>query len=1036
MNLAKICVEQPVLAVMLNLVFIFLGIISFSTLPMDLFPEVDIPVVAVRTIWRGADPKEIESQITREIEDAVATISGIESIESSSLNSVSIVTITFEFGTDVNFAHIDVKDKVDAIVARLPDDADSPIAEKFDIGAAPIMELVMTGDRPLRELYELADGDVKDALSRVPGVANVDILGGEEREIQVNLSKERLKGYGLSITDVARAIETGNVSSPAGRITQSKDEFTVRLEGKFTSLNELWHLDIFLRSGGTVKLGELASIDDTSAEKRMTARYGGREGISLSLVKLGEAQPIELVDTVRQTIKELETQLPVDVKIEVVKDESINILDSVNDVQTNIIIGVILTSMILYLFLHNLRMTIIVAVVMPACILSAFLLMSVFGFTLNIMSMLGLGLSIGTLVVNAIVILENVTRRLDAGEPAKIAAVEGTKEVAIAVIGSTMTNIFVFTPIAFMSGIVGSFFIEFGLTVVFATLFSLWMSFTMTPMLAAYLLKPKDEAQTPNLFFRLWDRGMESLERGYARILGWSLKYLWVNVLIAILLIVGAVFLGGTLGGEFIPKSNGDFIIIGVELAPGTTLVETDEITLEMEAVLRNSPEVKDVLTKIGRSGRTNEGVEYAELLVILPKDHKKHVLEVNEELRSLLEGKFPGVIRQQILPGTGGLPGGADIEIQLLGNEKEKLIEITNQVKGIVDKMPELVETKTTVRTGKPEITFLPDRNRLKDYGITVAEVGQVLSYSLTGAAASTYEEGDEEYDIRVQLAKTDLDIAENVGRILIRTQKGLVPLSVLGDLIERSGETQIARRNKQKLFVVEANIIEGSLGSVTGKIRRQVDQINLPPGYQIRMGGDAEEQAESYQAIGVALMQAILLTYMLLAALLGSYLRPFIIMLTLPLGFVGAVLSMSIFGLTINIFSLLAIIMLVGIVVNDAILLLDQTHIFRQQGLPVKEALLKACPLKLRTIIMTNLTIIVSMFPQTLGDRGTAIMRATLAGVEIGAIIVQTICTLTIIPVLYTILDRFSANKYDADVQGSTVLETNAAEEAVDNS
>ena len=1016
MNLSKICVNHPVLAVMLNLVFIFLGVVSFATLTMDLFPEVNIPIISVRTIWRGAAPQEVESQITQEIEDAVATISGIKNIESTSLESVSIVTVSFEFGTDINFAQIDVKDKVDAVVARLPDDADPPVATKFDLGASPLLELMLTGDRPSRELYALADGVVKDALSRVQGVASVDILGGEKREIHVNLSKEHLKGYGLSITDVAQAISAANVSSPAGRITQSKDEFIVRLQAEFKSLSELWHLEIFLPTGSTVKLGELGTIDDTTAEKRFTARYAGKEGISLSLIKLGDAQPIQLADNVRKTIADLETQLPADVNIEVVKDESVSILDSVNDVQTNIIIGVILTSIILYLFLHNLRMTIIVAVVMPACILSAFFLMRLFGFTLNIMSMLGLGLSIGTLVVNAIVILENVTRRLDAGEDAKTAAIEGTGEVTISVIGSTLTNIFVFTPIAFMTGIVGSFFVEFGLTVVFATFFSLWMSFTLTPMLAAYLLKPKDPNETPNAFFRLWNTGMTRLENGYARILTWSLKHLWVNVLICVLLIGGAAFLARGLGGEFIPKSNGDFIIIGLELPPGSTLAETDAMTLEMETVLRESPEVRDVLTKIGKSGRSNEGVEFAELLVILPKGHKKHVLTVNDELRSLLEGKFPGVIRQQMLPGTGGLPGGADLKIEVLGAEKNQLIEITNSVKAILEKMPQLVETKTTVRTGKPEMVFLPDRHRLKAYGITVAEVAQVLSYSLTGATASTYQEGDEEYDIRVQLAKTDLNIAENVDRILVRTPKGLVPLSALGHLTQRSGETQISRKNKQKMFVIEANLVSGSLGPVTSQIQRHVAEMDLPAGYAVRMAGDAEEQAESFTAIGAALIQAILLTYMLLAALLGSYLRPFIIMLTLPLGFVGAVLSMSIFGLTFNIFSLLALIMLVGIVVNDAILLLDQTETFRQQGMPLKEALIKASPLKLRTIIMTNLTIIISMFPQTLGDQGTAIMRATLAGVEIGAIIVQTACTLTVIPVLYTILDRFSPQQYDA--------------------
>ena len=1015
MNLAKICVNHPVLAVMLNLVFIFLGIVSFSTLTMDLFPEVDIPIISVRTVWRGAAPAEIESQITKEIEDAVGTISGIKNIESTSLDGVSIVTVAFEFGTDINFAHIDVKDKVDAVVARLPADANPPVATKFDIGASPLLELMLTGERSSEELYRLADGVVKDALSRIGGVASVDVLGGEEREIHVNLSKEQLKGYGLSITDVVRAVSSANVSSPAGRITQSKDEFTVRLQGEFTSLSDLWHLDVFLSAGGTVKLGELGTIDDTTAEKRFTARYAGKEGISLSLIKLGDAQPIQLADNVRKTIESLKAQLPADVNIEVVKDESVNILDSVNDVQTNIIIGIILTSIILYLFLHNLRMTIIVAVVMPACILSAFFLMRLFGFTLNIMSMLGLGLSIGTLVVNAIVILENVTRRLDAGEDAKIAAVEGTGEVTISVIGSTLTNILVFTPIAFMSGIVGSFFVEFGLTVVFATFFSLWMSFTMTPMLAAYLLKPKTGDETPNAFFRLWDRGMAGLERGYGRILAWSLRHLWVNVLVCVLLVGGSAFLVGGLGGEFIPKSNGDFIIIGVELPPGSTLAETDAMTLEMETILKESPEVKDVLTKIGKSGRSNEGVEFAEMLVILPKGHEKHVLEVNDGLRSLLDGKFPGVIRQQTLPGTGGLPGGADIKIEVYGTERAKLTEITNSVKAVMEQMPELVETKTTIRSGKPEMVFLPDRNRLKDYGITLAEVSQVLSYSLTGTTASTFPEADEKYDIRVQLAKTDLNIAENVDRILIRTQKGLAPLSALGHIAQGTGDTQITRKNKQNMFVIEANLVSSSLGPVTKKIQQHVDEMRLSPGYEIRMAGDAEEQAESYSAIGAALIQAIILTYMLLAALLGSYLRPFIIMLTLPLGFVGAVLSMSIFGLTLNIFSLLALIMLVGIVVNDAIMILDQTQQFREQGMPLTEALIKACPLKLRTIIMTNLTIIISMFPQTLGDQGTAIMRATLAGVEIGAIFVQTACTLTVIPVLYKILDRFSPQQND---------------------
>jgi HAE1 family hydrophobic/amphiphilic exporter-1 len=958
----------------------------------------------------------VENQVTEVIEDAVSTIGGIDNITSDSLDNVSIVKIEFEFGTDLDFAQMDVKDKVDAILSRLPEDADPPVVSKVDLGATPLMELMVTGDRPLREIYDLTDGRIKDALSRIAGVASVDMSGGEEREIQVNLSREELKGYGLSITDVVQMVNAGNLSAPSGRIIQSEEEFSVRLEGKFTDLDELRNLSIFLPTGGKVKLGSLGTVEDTSAEKRKKVRYGGREGVALSIVKLSDSQPIELAENVRKTIAELETALPDDIDIKIVKDDSGIILDSVSDVQTNIIIGIILTSIFLFLFLHSLRMTIIVAIIMPTCIISSFLLMDASGFTLNIMSTLGLGLSIGTLVINAIVILENITRRLDAGDSPEVAAAEGTSEVAVAVIASAMTNIFVFTPIAFMSGIIGSFFVQFALTVVYATLFSLWMSFTLTPMLASKILKPREEGKPKAAFFRLWDRGMGRLERGYTVILDWSLAHLWVNVVAAVVLICVAVLLMRMLGGEFIPQSNQDFITINVEMPPGTALDKTDRMMLEIEDTIRSSPDVKDVLTTIGKSSGLDEGVEFANLLVILPKGHKKHIIQVNDELRTLLTGKFPGVMLQNIPAGMG--PGtGVDITIEVLGDEPDELAEITGKVKAIMDSMPELVGNKSSVRTGKPEITFYPDRNQLDDYGVTAAEVAQVLVASLTGLVDSTYEEGDEEYDIRIQLAREDLSIAEDAERILIRTRRGLTPLTALGDIAFTQGETRITRKNKQNMSTVEANIVEGSLTEVVKKIRARTEQIQLPPGYGINFGGTAETQAESMTAIVVALAQAIILTYMLIAAILGSYLHPFTIMLTIPLGFVGAILAMFCFGLTINIFSMLAMIMLVGIVVNDAILMLDQTGTFRKQGYSAKAALLKACPMKLRTIIMTNSAIAISMFPQTLGSQGAAIMRASLSIVEIGAVVVQTTCTLTVIPVLYILLDRFSTTKYEVE-------------------
>lgn len=1015
MNLARVCIKKPVLAVMLNLVFIFLGIISYRNLTVDLFPMIDLPFVTVTCLWRGAGPKEVESQVTEVIEDAVAAIGGIETITSDSMDSISVIRIEFDFGTDVDFAKMDVKDKIDAILAKLPEDADPPVVSKIDINAIPLMELVVTSDRPLRETYELADGRIREALSRVSGVASVNISGGEEREIQVNLSKEKLDGYGLSIMSVVQAVGAENLSSPSGRITQSEDEFSIRVEGKYKSVSELGAQTVFLPNGGKVKLSELGSVDDTSAEKRKKVRYDGKEGISLSIVKLSDSQPIELARDVRKEVKELEAALP-GINIEIIQDDSGIILDSVNDVITNIIIGIILTSIFLFLFLHSVRMTLIVAIVMPACIVSSFLLMDMSGFTLNILSTLGLGLSIGTLVINSIVILENITRRLDEGDSPEIAAEKGTSEVMMTVIAAAMTNIFVFTPIAFMSGMIGPIFVQFGLTVAFATLFSLWMSFTLTPMLAARILKPREEDKPKAAPFRLWDRGMGRLERGYATILRWSLNHLWVNVVAAVILVCTAVFFMRFLGGDFFPQSDQDYITINVELLAGTTLEKTDRTVVEIENIIKQAGEIDNILTTVGQGPQSDEGVEFAQLLVLLTKGHKKHIVDVNNELRNLLSGKFPGVKFQNIPAsmGPGGGAGYADVTIEILGDEREELIRITNEVKDIVDNMPELVETSSSIKMGKPEITFYPSRNRLEDYGVTVAEVSQVLAASLTGLVASTYEEGNEEYDIRVQLAREDLSIAEDAERILIQTRKGLVPLATLGEVAFTQGETKITRKDKQHMFTVEANILQGSLTEIVNEIKAKASQINLPPGYSINMGGTAETQAETMAAIVVALVQAIFLTYMLIAAILGSYLHPFTIMLTIPFGFLGAILAMLIFGLTINIFSMLAMIMLVGIVVNDAILMLDLTSVYRRQGYSIKAALLKACPMRLRTIIMTNSTIIISMFPQTLGRQGAAIMRASLSIVEIGAIFVQTTCTLTVIPVLYVILDHLSKAKY----------------------
>ncbi len=1017
MFLSNVSVKKPVLATMIILVFVVLGIFSFQRLSIDLMPEVDLPFVTITTIYPGAGPKEVESQITELIEEEAISVSNVKKVESYSQENVSIVMIEFELGIDVDIGAIEVKDKVDAIRFKLPKGAEQPSIVKFDIGAQPIMDIAVSGSRPLEEIFELTDKTIKDQLARVDGVASINIVGGKEREIQVNVSKEKLRGYGLSIMNIAQTVAMNNLSVPAGRITQTREEFTVRLLGEFTNLQQLRDLEVFLPRGGSVQLKELGTIADSFKDQRKLARYNDEASVGISVRKRADANAVRTADGVEKALERLKKSLPDNISITVVNDDSIFIEDSVRDVIMNIIIGIILTSIVLYFFLHTLRATIIVSITMPASIIATFLLIYFAGFTLNVMSLMALGLSIGMLVANSIVVLENISRRLDLGDSSATAAVGGTSEIAIAVIAAATTNVVVFTPIAFMSGIVGQFFKQFGLTVVFATIFSLFMSFTLTPMLASKLLKKQkaDEEQRGIMrgFFRGWDNVYGKLERSYQGTLKWVLGHRWVIVLATIVAFLFSIFLFRFIGGEFIPEMDQGIITVNLEMPPGTSLQKTDDALMQVESIIGKVPEVEGVFSTLGESsGGIDEGVEFARVLIILKEERTRLTNEVSGDIRALLKGKIPDAKLAIALQGGPG--GGSDIQVEITGTESEQLAVVAQKVKAIVDGIPGTADSKTSVKTGKPELTIIPDRNKLKEYGITVAQLGGALRTSLTGEVASLYKEEGEEYDIRVRLAETDRDIAEDVNQILIQTRKGLTPVTALGEIVQREGETRITRKNKQRFVTVEASIVEGTLSEIINQIRAQTDQLQLPPNYGIFFGGQAEMQAESFASILTALVMAIILTYMLLAAILGSYIHPFTIMITLPLGLIGAAVALFVTGISINVFSLMAIVMLVGIVVNNAILLIDYTTVLRERGYDMKDALLEACPIRLRPVLMTNIAIAVGMLPQALGTGGAASLRASMAVVTIGGVIISTLFTLYVIPTVYTAMDRLSIRKY----------------------
>ena len=1023
MSLSHISVTRPVMITMVVMVFVVLGFFSYRRLAIDLFPEVEFPYVTVTTVYPGAGPEEIETQVTEKIEEVVSTLSRVKRIDSISREALSLVVIEFELDTDVDLAAVDVKDEVEAILIDLPKDIEPPVIREFDINAIPIMNLAVSAARPLDEVFQIADNDIKDRLSRVGGVANIDIVGGKEREIHVALDRSRLRAYGLSVMDVVRQVASENVTLPTGHITEENREYTIRVIGEFKDLKELERMKVQVGGNGKggdsregeVFLSSLGKVEDAFKEQRELARFNGRSAVGMIIKKRADANTVETAREVKAALTELDEALPEDVRIDIARDRSKFIEESIRDVLMNIFIGIFLTALLLYLFLHDLRATFIAAVAMPTSIVATFLLIDFAGFTINVMSLLALGISIGILVTNAIVVLENIVRFRELGESAHQAAEKGTSEIAVAVVTSTLTNVVVFTPIAFMSGIIGQFFLQFGLTVVFATFFSLFVSFTLTPLLASRILKSSDGQQNTagrirllSGLFAAWDRFYQRVERSYRNGLKWSLDHRGAIIGLSILSFIVAIYLFRYVGGEFIPSGDQGMISVLVEMPPGTPLRKPDEALGEIEAVINEIPEVRSVMVTIGGE---NRGVEDGELILNLADldERSRGIVEIMNDLRPRLAGIPAADITVQQYSGFGDE---SDVVIEITGEDFGRLREIADQVAEMARETNGLVDVRTSWKGGKPEMVFRPDRKNLADYGLNVSSVAGELRACFEGVKASLYRERSEEYDIRVQVREEDRSRVGDLKRVAIFSDGNAIPIDQLGKVTYAAGQAEILRKDKQRLVDVYANVATGSLMEHVATMREKTAQIGLPQGYRIYFGGQVERREESFAQIIQALLLATILTYMILAAILESYIHPFTIMLPLPLGLIGASLALFFSGKTINLFSMMALVMLVGIVVNNAILILDYTAVLRKRGIGIIEALLEAAPIRLRPIVIANLAIAVGILPQTMSGSGSE-FRVAMAVVTMGGVLISAVFTLFLIPVIYTYFDRFAKVK-----------------------
>lgn len=1017
MFLSKLSVERPVTVVMMIMVFVVFGAMAYFGLSYNLMPEVKIPVVSIQTIYAGAGPEEIENLITKKIEDAIATVSNIDYIQSYSMENVSYVIVKFDLGKDVDIANQEIKDKIDVILNDLPNDSDKPKVSKFDMGAEPVMNLVLSGKQSAMELNDYADKVLKDRLSQVQGVGQVDLEGGQQREIQVKLKDAVVYQNSISVSQLSQILAAYNFDLPAGQFKSNNQELSVKVKGQFSSVDQIAQMDIPTASGSK-KLNQIASVEDSGEEVRKRSTFFNVRDkekldnvIRINIIKSSDGNPVAVSKAIRKIFPVIVESLPQGMKLDIVDDSSIFVESSVSDTLSNIFMGVILTGMVLLFFLYDIRSTLIVAISMPVSIIATFWMMKMAGFSLNIMSLLGLSTSVGTLVTNSVVVLENIFRHKQLGNSNKDAAQIGTSEIAIAVLASTLTNVVVFLPIGSMSSIVGQFFKEFALTVTFATIFSIIISFTLTPMLASIILpeqqKTNQLAKTLEAMFKKWEVAYQNILK---RIMKRKMRSTSV-IIVSVLLLISSLFVATKVGFEFIPLMDEGNIKVDVELPQGYTLSETANTLSEIEHRISQYPEVKHILTTLGSKGAMDAGLNlaYSNVKLVDAKERKITTQQLSDKIIKDLS-TIPNCKIKVIVKSSAGDDSGEPITLYLTGQDNKVLEELKLQIVNKIKDVPGLINLDTSSRSGKSEVVVKPRIYDLQLCGTNVVELAVTLRAVMEGAVYTQYKESGNEYDIKVTVDEQSYDSIEKINNISIVTSKGTYRLSQLADVSFAEGLNKIIHRDKVKTIEITGSPAVGvPIGDVTKVINQRLEGIKLPQEYSTQWGGDTEMMNEAVTDMARAALLAILLTYMLLAAILESYIQPLLILSTVPLALIGVFYIQFFTGLTMNIFSMMSIIMLIGIVVNNAILILDYTNQLRKQGKTVHDALIEACPTKLKAILMSNISIILGMMPMAIGIGSAGKeFRQSMGIVSIGGLIASTLLTLVVIPSLYYITTK----------------------------
>ncbi|MEC0229232.1 efflux RND transporter permease subunit [Paenibacillus alba] len=1024
MKLANFSVHRPVTILMIMIALVIVGSIAVPLLPVDLYPNLEIPSATVSVSWSGASPGQIEQQITKPIENAMATVTGVTSISSNSRTGSSNVTLQFNYGTNIDQATLTMRDKLDRVRRQLPSDADAPVVSRVDPNSTPIMTLALYGKTDLVTLRDIADNIVSPDVQRSDGVASVGVTGGRVRQIQILVEPSRLQQYNISFSTLVSALGNDNSSTDAGLVNKGSQLVPLHIDGDFKSIADIGKVQVQLGRGQTIALSELGKIIDTYQDVTLEARKDGEASVSLSVLKQSDGNTVSVSSNIQQSLQEIQSKLPEGMHIAVLNDSAKFIRDSLRTVVEHTLLGGVFSVIILLFFLRSVRATLIIGVVIPISIISTFSMMYFSHQTINTITLGGLALGLGSLVDFAVVVLESIFRKRHEGLSPEEAAKVGTAEVGTAVMASALAQIAVFAPTAFISGLVKQFFWPMALVVCFSHIAAWFAAVTLVPMLAAKILRKKVDEELPagrSFNPLIWfGRGMERVTGVYGRLLKWSMLHRWVIISITVILFAGSVYSVRFVGSELTPKTDQGQVNLNINLPQGTDFAVTNQVATTLETRLKDVPEIDSVFTSVGSAGggafqssATNTGSIQIRLKPL--SERKKTTDQVAEQIRTLTTGfagaqigvSVPAGVR---LPGIGGGGnfGGGDIQVNLSGPDLAVLQKLGDLVAQEITSVDGTRNVQNTLDRSIPQFNLTIDRDAAAHYGVSLRDVMSALRTAYQGSVATQFKTASSQISVLVKYPNDFTNKLENFNNVTINTAGGtVVPVSLIAKVEPGTGPAQIRRQDQNRVATVQASVFGASVGEVSALVKQKIDAIQPPDGYQVTLGGQQTSQNDSFKSLYLVLLLSIALVYMVMASQFESLYGPFIIMFSLPPTFVGAILGLLVTHRTINMNSIIGMIMLIGIVVNNAIVLIDYTNQLRAKGMPLFDALLEAGKIRLRPILMTTATTVLAMLPLVIGFGDGAETQASMATVVAFGLTLSTLITLVLVPVVYTLLD-----------------------------